>query len=460
MNLAIPDSPGGGASGGVVSRTLTLPAAGAIRVSHVEIILNASHTWRSDLRVRLSHGGTTSLLMFGTGGDDGDDFLNTQFLSTLHWGESSAGDWTLMVDDLALADTGTFYSWALRVYGTPLDSTPPIAGSVSDGTGADLAFQSSLDTISASWSGFSDPESGGLVYEWAVGTSPGSADVRAFESVAYATTATGTGLSLVPGALYFVTVRATNFDGLQTSASSNGVRITPETSITAGPSNPSGVPNPSFTFSANEANCTFSYQLDGGPLLSVGTATSVTLSGLTTGTHTFTVSATSIGGYTDPTPATFTWVIPIIIADGVAPWLNTLESSLFATNFTVSTPTLGVGWFIDATPTSALGVPPFFTGPQSLNYNNGATYFTGGQNGGIRPDGRDRSDRTSWDGASQVHVLLSDGYRRNDHGYADRHDLEGGPFRDMDRPDSTSSWGVRAGSMLCRGGLARAHPRS
>lgn len=382
VNLAIPDSPSGGTSGGVVSRTLTLPSAGELRVSHVEVVFNATHTWRSDLRVRLSHGGTTSLLAFGTGGDNGDDYPDWQFLSTLHWGESSAGDWTLMVDDLAPADVGTFNSWSIRVYGTLVDATPPVAGTVLDGTGADLAFQSSNDTLSANWSGFSDPEATTLVYEWAIGTFAGGADVRAFSSVGYATSASASGLALTPGTLYFVTVRATNFEGLQTTASSDGVRVTPETTITGSPSNPSVVSDPTFTFAANVGGCTFSYQLDGGPVVPLGAATFVALSGLQAGTHTFTVSATSSGGDTDPTPASFTWLIPIVIVDGTAPLLNPLESQLFVSYFTISPPSGGVGWSVDATPAAVLGSAPFFTGPSSLNYNDGTTYFTGGTNSG------------------------------------------------------------------------------
>jgi hypothetical protein len=104
------------------------------------------------------------------------------------------------------------------------DVTPPAPGTVNDGTGADIDTQVSTTSISATWSGFSDPESGILGYHWAVGTTTGGQDVRPFTSVGTATSATAE-LSLTGGATYYVTVRATNGAGLAVERSSDGVTI-------------------------------------------------------------------------------------------------------------------------------------------------------------------------------------------------------------------------------------------
>jgi subtilisin-like proprotein convertase family protein len=37
-----------------------------------------------------------------------------------HWGESAAGTWTLTVRDRAAQEVGTWNSWSLDVYGTPV----------------------------------------------------------------------------------------------------------------------------------------------------------------------------------------------------------------------------------------------------------------------------------------------------------------------------------------------------
>jgi|GEM_PF-3499699 len=105
-----------------------------------------------------------------------------------------------------------------------LDPTPPVAGTVRDGTGADIDFQASATSLSANWSGFSDPESGIARYDWAVGTSPGATDIQSFVNVGSSTQA-GASLALADGVTYFVTVRAVNGSGLNMTASSDGVTV-------------------------------------------------------------------------------------------------------------------------------------------------------------------------------------------------------------------------------------------
>ncbi|MBI2930591.1 MAG: hypothetical protein HYY16_02980 [Planctomycetes bacterium] len=106
------------------------------------------------------------------------------------------------------------------------DVTPPVAGTVRDGTGQlDIDSQNYTWQINANWSSFTDPESGIILYEWGIGTSAGATDIQAFTSVGLNTAAVNGSLSLADGTTCYVTIRATNGVGLQTTQTSDGVTI-------------------------------------------------------------------------------------------------------------------------------------------------------------------------------------------------------------------------------------------
>ncbi|MBI2930505.1 MAG: hypothetical protein HYY16_02545, partial [Planctomycetes bacterium] len=197
---------------------------------------------------------------------------------------------------LTLAAPGTPGSLGANkalVVDTGVDATAPIAGSVNDGPGPDISYQTSTTTIAANWSGFSDPESGIASYEWAVGTAPGATDVQAFVSVGASTSASNSSLTLTSGTTYTVTVRAINGAGLSTTASSDGVRVddTPPAggTVNDGPSSDIDWQNYTWQLSSNWTGFTdpesgiFSYEwaigtspgaTDIQPFVSVGTVTS------------------------------------------------------------------------------------------------------------------------------------------------------------------------------------------
>ena len=111
-------------------------------------------------------------------------------------------------------------------------------------------------------------------------------------------------------------VRATNTRGNtdQTPASYTWMIDTtppdttpPETTIDSNPPDPSNSADPSFTFSADEAGSTFECRLDGGSWVACASPQNYT--GLADGSHTFDVRATDAVGNTDPTPASYTWLI-------------------------------------------------------------------------------------------------------------------------------------------------------
>lgn len=84
--------------------------------------------------------------------------------------------------------------------------------------------------------------------------------------------------------------------------------VAPDTTIDAGPDDPTESTSASFTFSANEA-ASFSCSLDGTAFT---TCTSpATFTGLAPGAHDFTVRATDAAGNTDVVPAAFAWTVTV-----------------------------------------------------------------------------------------------------------------------------------------------------
>jgi hypothetical protein len=110
------------------------------------------------------------------------------------------------------------------------DASAPTAGTVADGPGpGDADTQTSTTSLSATWSGFADPESGVTGYAWAIGTGGDPEAVQAFTSVGPGTGASNDAVSLDGGVTYYVTVRATNGAGLTTDVTSDGIQIVPDT---------------------------------------------------------------------------------------------------------------------------------------------------------------------------------------------------------------------------------------
>ncbi|PJF20812.1 MAG: hypothetical protein CUN56_14280, partial [Phototrophicales bacterium] len=104
--------------------TTTIDVVQDISIEHVLINLDISHAKAGDLVVTLtSPDGTDSVLMYNVEngaytsryGITGVDF---EFSSTAHWGESSAGTWTLTIQDTAGGNVGTLNSWSLEFLGS------------------------------------------------------------------------------------------------------------------------------------------------------------------------------------------------------------------------------------------------------------------------------------------------------------------------------------------------------
>jgi len=102
--------------------TRTFVVSSPVRVEHVTLALDITHTYRGDLAITLtSPSGMTSKLT-EVHGDGGNDFHWT-FSSVRHWGELSTGTWTLKIADVAAVDTGTLDAATLTLSGAPTTFT-------------------------------------------------------------------------------------------------------------------------------------------------------------------------------------------------------------------------------------------------------------------------------------------------------------------------------------------------
>ncbi len=138
--------------------------------------------------------------------------------------QDSAGNWSA----LSYAD--------LDVDWTP----PPSPAEVRDGLGADESTTSTGNQLSANWDPTSDPHSGLLRYEYAIGTAPNSTDVVSWTSAGLSTSVTHTGLSLTSGQTYYFGVRALNNAGLISAPTwSNGILYSDPLFYSPDPNTPS-----------------------------------------------------------------------------------------------------------------------------------------------------------------------------------------------------------------------------
>ncbi|MFN8035841.1 MAG: hypothetical protein U0V73_07905 [Acidimicrobiia bacterium] len=205
--------------------------------------------------------------------------------------------------------------------GVTVDTTAPVAGTVADGTSTDVTWQRSTGTISANWSGFSDPASGIASYDYAIGTTSGGTQVAGWTSTGTATSVTRNGLTLSNGTTYYVSVRATdNVGNTSTVATSNGVTVDTTAPVAGtvadGTSNDVTWQQSTTTIDANWTGfsdpasgiASYEYAIGttaGGTQVSgwtsTGTATSVTRNGLTLSngtTYYVSVRATDTAGNT------------------------------------------------------------------------------------------------------------------------------------------------------------------
>jgi len=148
----------------------------------------------------------------------------------------------------------------------------------------------------------------------------------------------------------------------------------PDTTITGGPSGTVNTSSASFTFTSTIPGSTFACSLDGAG--ATPCTPPAAYSGLSDGSHTFSVAATA-NGVTDPTPATASWTVdttpPVVTSTNPATGATgvpisssvtaTFNEAMFASSITTSTFTL-----MDMTLSAAV--------PATVTYNSGTKTAT------------------------------------------------------------------------------------
>jgi hypothetical protein len=107
-SVDIPDNDASGA-------TSVIAIADSGRIDTLRVDLAVRHTYRGDLRVKLTHDGTTVTLFNGATASSGweDDVVLDGELVEAFDGRELSGEWALQVVDTAARDTGAIESWSL-----------------------------------------------------------------------------------------------------------------------------------------------------------------------------------------------------------------------------------------------------------------------------------------------------------------------------------------------------------
>ena len=115
VNRPIPDGAGAQSYGPSISETINVDQD--LMLEHVELKVNIDHTYRGDLRVRLTSPSGTESVLAQVNGDSIDNLNDWYYMTVRNWGESSLGTWTITVDDGWSADIGTWVDFQLILHG-------------------------------------------------------------------------------------------------------------------------------------------------------------------------------------------------------------------------------------------------------------------------------------------------------------------------------------------------------
>ena len=107
-----------------------------------------------------------------------------------------------------------------------IDHDAPGSGTVNDGTSEDIDYQSADGTFNANWRGFDDGKKGSGLAEYKYKmTDKNNKDITSWSSARLQTKITVTGLSLLNGNTYYITVRALDKVGHYNDVRSDGVTV-------------------------------------------------------------------------------------------------------------------------------------------------------------------------------------------------------------------------------------------
>ena len=112
----------GGENGAVFE--FDMKGGDALRVEHVEIVVDAEHPVRGEVNFEIEGPSGMSSMADRRPKDAGSNFESYRFTSTRHWGERSDGVWKVTVADTEANEvTGVVKKVTLRIFGTRLAAT-------------------------------------------------------------------------------------------------------------------------------------------------------------------------------------------------------------------------------------------------------------------------------------------------------------------------------------------------
>jgi subtilisin-like proprotein convertase family protein len=113
LSVPIPDNNATG-----ITRTFDFNSAN-LRVEHATLTLSVSHANRGELEVILTSPSGMVSRLAEKHSDNASDYSSWTFTSVRHWGENSAGAWTLRVADRTSGTSGALTAATLTLHGTP-----------------------------------------------------------------------------------------------------------------------------------------------------------------------------------------------------------------------------------------------------------------------------------------------------------------------------------------------------
>ncbi len=224
------------------------------------------------------------------------------------------------------------------------DPTPPSdVVTVRDGAGADISYTSSTSRLSGNWTASSDDESGIRRYWYAIGTTKGGAETKVWTDNGPAISTTAAGLSLSSGATYYLSVKAENWVGLQSSTTTSDGQ-TVDTSSPAAP----GVVYDGTAIGVDSAYSGFASQLSANWTAGTDTQSGIAKYWYAIGTQPGWTELT--GGWTDNGSATSVTRAGLVLYSGTTYYFSVKAEN--GVGFQSSTVTSN-GAMVDTTPPSA-----------------------------------------------------------------------------------------------------------
>ncbi|MBN8722377.1 MAG: proprotein convertase P-domain-containing protein [Acidobacteria bacterium] len=125
----------------------TIDVADDVNISQVKVNIDIAHTYQGDLVVKLRSPEGKEVTLHNRTGGSADNLVFEANPADFN-GLSSKGAWSVVVEDKANQDTGTFKSWNLSITGEPKNVPPPTGGTITKTATPNAAVKDNQTTTS------------------------------------------------------------------------------------------------------------------------------------------------------------------------------------------------------------------------------------------------------------------------------------------------------------------------